>query len=218
VVSIWLSVVGHGEVPGIDQAEPDAAGDGRGDVGERQLHLVVLQRSLVRFDGSLVLQDNLFFVVEGLFGYRIARPGILVALKVHLGLGQQVGVPVQVPLGGEHVGLVGPGIDLDQGLAAVDDLTFTVADLADDAGYLADNGGGIDRGNGADGVQVDTDVALFGDSGVQGDGAAPSAPAAAAGRRRGLFAVHDPPEKQGEQDQDDRPDQDAHPPGATWGR
>ena len=31
---------GRGQVAGIDQAQTDAAGDGRGDVGKAQLHLV----------------------------------------------------------------------------------------------------------------------------------------------------------------------------------
>ena len=173
---------GYGEVARIDQAETDAAVNGRGDVGVSQLYLVVLQGALVGFDRALVLQDELLLVVQGLFRDRVARPGILVALEVHFGLGQQVGVPVQRPLGGEHVGLVLPGIDLDQELAALDQLTFTVANLGDDTGYLADQGGGIDRGDGADGVQVDADVAFFRGPDIQGYGAAEGAsPAAATG-------------------------------------
>ena len=208
----------RGQVARIDQAETDAAVNGRGDVGVTQLHLVELQGSLVGFDGALVLQDDLFLVFQGLFRDGIARPGILVALEVHFGLGQQVGVAVQVSLGGEHVGLVRPGIDLDQGLAAVHQLPFTVVHLGDDTGYLADQGGGIDRGDGADGVQVDADVAFFRGSDVQGDGAALGASPAATSRRGGLLAVHDPPEEQAKEDQDDHPDQDAHSRGATWRR
>ena len=208
---------GHGQVARIDQAETDAAVNGRGDVGVSQLHLVELQGPLVGFDGALVLQDDLFLVFQGLFRDGIARPGILVALEVHFGLGQQVGVAVQLPLGGEHVGLVLPGIDLDQGLAALDQLPFTVVHLGDDTGYLADQGGGIDRGDGADGVQVDADIAFFRGSDVQGYGAAQGAPPAAATAAAGACLrcmTHQKSRPKRARMID--PDQDANPRGATW--
>ena len=53
-------------------------------------------------------------------------------------MGEQVRVALERSLGSEYVGLEGPGIDLDQGLAAVNQLTFAVVHLGDDTGYLAD--------------------------------------------------------------------------------
>ena len=47
---------------------------------KRQLHLVVLQSSLIGFDRALVLQDELLLIVERLLGDGIPRPGVLVAL------------------------------------------------------------------------------------------------------------------------------------------
>ena len=70
----------------------------------------------------------------------------------------------------------------------MDQLAFAVANLGDDAGDLADQGGRINRGHGADGVQVDPDAACFRGGHVQGDGATGSAssppPPAAAGAWR----------------------------------
>ena len=193
-------------------------GNGRGDVGKAELYLVKLQGSLVGLDGSLVLQDDLFLVVQGLFGDGIPRPGVLVTFQIHLRLSQQVGVLLQGPLGGEDIGLEGAGVDLDEGLAAMHQLPFFVPDLADHAGDLADDGCCIHRGYGADGIQVDPDAALFGGRGGQGDGAPGGGPAAASGRCRGGTVVHDPPEEQGKEEQDDHPHQDADAPGALRGR
>ncbi len=83
-----VALRGRGQVTGIDQAETDPAGDGRGDVGKAQLHLVELQSALIGFDRSSVLQDDLLLIVQRLFGDGIARPGVLVALQVHFRLGR----------------------------------------------------------------------------------------------------------------------------------
>src|SRR5271156_5621857 len=73
-----------GQVAGVDQAKTHTAVDGRSNVGEIQLHLVELQSSLIGLDQSLVLKNEFFLVIQGLFRDGIARPGILVAFQIHL--------------------------------------------------------------------------------------------------------------------------------------
>ena len=110
------------------------------------------------------------------------------------------------------------GSILDQEVAFVDELPFTVVDRGDDAGDLADHGGGVDRGDGANGVKEDVDVALLGGFDVDGDGAAPGSATASGGWGGGGFAVHDPPEEGQEEQKDDHPDDDAHPAGSLGRR
>ena len=62
------------------------------------LHLVVLHRSLVVLYGALILQDELFLVVQGLLGNGVACPRRAVAFQVHLCLGEHIFVSLQRPL------------------------------------------------------------------------------------------------------------------------
>ncbi len=113
------------------------------------------------------------------------------------------------------MGLVGPRIDLNEGLPPVHHLTFAVTNLTNYTGDLADDGIRINRSDGADSVEVNTDVALF--CGRDGEGNRPANGAAPAGgsHRRRLAVVQGPPEKQAKGEQDKKPDQYANRAGAV---
>ncbi len=68
---------------------------------------------------ALVLQHELFLVFERLARDGILRPGILIALQVHLRFGQQILVALERALRLLELCLVGPRIDIDQRIALV---------------------------------------------------------------------------------------------------
>ena len=68
-----------------------------------------------------------------------------------------------------ELGFVGPGIDFDQRLAFADHLSFAIVDRDDPSGDLAVEADGRDGGDGAQGVDVDTDVALANRGRLDGD-------------------------------------------------
>ena len=82
-----------------------------------QLHLVVLNAALIVLDGALVLQHQLFLIVDGLRCNGIFCQGIAVALQIHLRLGQYVLVALQRPLCLQQRRLIGARIDVDQRIA-----------------------------------------------------------------------------------------------------
>src|SRR5208282_6653675 len=79
----------------IHQPQADAAGDGSSDMAEVDLDLVILHRSLIVFYGALVLQNQLFLVIQDLLCDRVARPRGTIAFKIHLRLCEDALVPLQ---------------------------------------------------------------------------------------------------------------------------
>ena len=86
-------------------------------MAEVDLHLVVLHRALIVLDRALVLQHQLFLVVQDLLGDGVAPPGGAVALEVHLRLREHILVALQRPLRLQQRGAVGTRIDIDQRIA-----------------------------------------------------------------------------------------------------
>ena len=83
-------------------------------------------RALIDLHRTFVLQNNFFLVVQLLLGDGIARPGIAIALHVHLGLRQQTRIPLERSLCLQQLGAIWARVDLNQRLAAMHDLSFPV--------------------------------------------------------------------------------------------
>ena len=177
-------------------------------MAEGDLHFVVLHRAFIDLDRSLVLQHDLFLIVERLLGNAVFRPRIAITLQVHLGLFQDVGVAFKRPLSLHELRLEGPRIDVDQRLALANQLAFRVVDLAHQSRDFTGNRVGINRSDRANRIQIHADVSLLRGCGRKGDGTAESAP-----RRSGALAVavmtqHQPknnPENQQDRDPHERP-------------
>ena len=86
-------------------------------MAEVDLNLVVLHRSLVVFYRALVLQHELFLVIQDLLCNGVARPRGTVAFQVHLCLGEQILVSLQRPLRLQKRGAVRTRIDIHQRIA-----------------------------------------------------------------------------------------------------
>ena len=111
----------------IHQPQTHAAGDGSGDVAVVDLNLVKLHRSLVVLYGALVLQHELFLVVQDLLCNGVARPRGAVAFQVHLRLGEQILVSLQRALRLQERRAVRTRIDVNQRIALLYQLTLLVS-------------------------------------------------------------------------------------------
>ncbi len=195
------------QISGIDQAKPNPAIDGRSNVAIGHLHLVILQGALIVLDGALILQDEFFLVFESLSRNGVALPGVLIALQIHLGFRQQILIALQSTLRLHHLRLIGSGVEIDQRVTLMNQLTFAIMHCRDDAGDLRGNRIGVDRGNGADRLQVHADAAQLGSS--RGDRYRAEHGVTAAGlrgRRSSRSVPQDYVKQSGEQQQNHDPD------------
>ena len=145
------------------------------------LDLVELHRSLVVFYRALLLQHELFLVIHDLLCNGVACPRCTVAFKVHPCLGEQILVSLQGPLRLQERCAVRAGIDVDQRIAFTYPLTLLVLHGDDEAVHLTGNQIGIGRGDRADCVKVDADVAFSSRRARNGD------PRRAAAQQRRCF-------------------------------
>ena len=127
-----------------------------------ELNLVILHGALIVLYSALILEHDLFLIVEQLLVDGILRPCIAIAVHIHLGLGKNVGISLQRALGFEQLRLVGAGIDVDQRIAFLDELPFCVMYRGEDAAGLRGDVGGVDRGDGPDGIEIYADAAFRG--------------------------------------------------------
>src|SRR5258707_15871001 len=86
--------------------------------------------------------------------------------------------------------MVGTRINVNQGIALADELRLFVVNIGDDAIHLAGDRSGVNGRDGADGIEVDTDVALPCGCGDESDGAA-STSRRFCGRRGCVALAHD---------------------------
>ncbi len=111
-------------------------------------------------------------------------------------------------MGLEQGGLVGTSVNVDQGVAFADELAFFVMDSGDDAVDLAGDRSGVNRSDGADGIEVDADVALLGGCGDEADGPAATSRGFCRGRG-GVALAQDEIKSAGEYQEDNNPHEDA---------
>jgi len=72
------------DVARIDEAQSDSAGDWRDDVAIVHLDLIEAYDAFIEFERALLLEDDLFLIIEGLFGNGLAIPGFVITQKIHL--------------------------------------------------------------------------------------------------------------------------------------
>ena len=126
-----------------------------------ELYLEKLKVALVALDLALILQYQFLLVVELLFWDCVARPRCAVPFQIHLRLGQDIDVPQEGTLGLQYLRLKGTRIDIDQGVAFVDDLPFDVVDCGHESIHLSGDGRSVDGRDRTDRFQVDADVAFL---------------------------------------------------------
>src|SRR5580700_4629871 len=81
-------------VAGIDEPQTNLAGSGSCDVTVAKLDLCILHLTKVVFDGSFILNHDLFLVVENLLCNRVRSEGLPVASKINLRLFENSAVVV----------------------------------------------------------------------------------------------------------------------------
>ena len=151
----------YNHIAGVYQAQADAAGKRRGDMAPAELHLEKLKVALVALDLAFILQYQFLLVVELLFWDCVASPRCAVAFEIHLRLGQDIDIPQEGALGLQYLRLKGARIDIDQGIAFVNDLTFDVVNGGDESVHLSGDGRSVDGRDRTDRLQVDADAALL---------------------------------------------------------
>jgi hypothetical protein len=138
--------------------------------------LVVLYR-------AFVLAHQFFLVVENLFGDGVARPCLLVALQIHLGLGEKIFVPLERALRLHEHGAVGARVYVNQRVARRDALAFGKVHAEDYSRDLRGDRSRVHRSDCADRVQINADIAFLRRGGGDGDAGGANL------RGRGFFGV-----------------------------
>ena len=123
------------------------------------LHLVILDRAFIVLHCALILEDDLLLVLEGLARNGVLCPRLLVAFEVHLRLGEQILIPLEDSLRLRQLGLVRPRIDVDERIALLDVLAFSIVHSSDHARDLSGDGIRVDRRYGSNRVKVDSNAA-----------------------------------------------------------
>lgn len=126
-----------------------------------ELHLIEIQSALVGLDEPFILENELLLIIELLLRDSVFGPGCAIPFEVHPRLGKDVGISLKVTFGSRYLCLVLPRVDIHQRVALADHLPFTVVDAGKHSGHLVVNRGCVDRGDGTDRIEVNTDVALL---------------------------------------------------------
>ena len=125
-----------------------------------QIYFRVLHLALVILDGSFVLEDSLFLVVDLLFGDGVLRKCGLIPAQVDLSFIQQGLIVSQLSFDLSQLSLIGPRIDIQQRIALMNQLAFTIVDVNDLSLHAAGDGVGVDGSDGAEGVDIYADVSF----------------------------------------------------------
>ncbi len=153
-------VIGGDEVADVDLTQTDAAGNRRADLGEFEIELGVVDRCLIGLDRAQILPHQRFGGVEGLFGDAVFFIQPTITLDVDLGVFQLRLILQQRAFGLEQSILVRTRIDLGQQVARLDHLPFFEMNLHQFAAHPAAHVDGIERGDRAQCLVIQREVAL----------------------------------------------------------
>ena len=192
----------------VDLAQSDAAVERRQDVAILQVDLGGLDRGGIGFHRALILRDQRDLRVERLARHRVLRGQPLVAREIDLRALQQRLVARQIALGLRQRRLIGPRVDLGDQIAFLDLVAFLEIDLDQIAADLASDRDGRERGDGAERIEIDSDVALA--DGLRHDRHRRRV-AAAAPLRLGCGLVLGPPDDAGDDQQQHEAGRDKAP-------
>ena len=93
-------------VAGVHEAQSNASGEGRGDVGIGYLQLRIVHLTLIKLHRAFELVDRGHLGVELLLGDRVLAVSNLIALQVNAGIFQQGLVAGQLALDLGELGLI----------------------------------------------------------------------------------------------------------------
>src|SRR5277367_4495081 len=146
-------------IPGIYQAQADAAINGRFDGGIVKIRGGAGDGALIILYGAFVLLHGLRLIVELLFGDCISIERQLVTVQINARFAEQSFVMRQSSFGLGQRGLIGARINLDQYVALANHLTFGVIDADDLSVHAAGDGGRINGCDGSKSVDINADGA-----------------------------------------------------------
>src|SRR6267154_2683899 len=156
----------------VDQPQTNPPGSVICDVTVAKLDHCILHLTKVEFDGSLVLNHDLFLVVENLLCDSVRSEGLLVASKIDLRLAQNSAVVIQETFCLLQLCLVGTRINIDQRVAFLYHLPLGIVHCKDLTAHLAEH---VYRRNWrycAEGIDVHAHIASIGCAGANDDGMA----------------------------------------------
>jgi hypothetical protein len=125
-------------------------------VGDVELRGV--QQTLIVFDRAFILGNQRALGGKLLFRNGILREQRFITGQVNAGVGEQCLVPNELALGLNHDGFVGSGVDFDKRVALMNVVAFFEVHAEQLAIDPALDGYGIDRGDGAESGNVNSDV------------------------------------------------------------
>src|ERR1700746_978399 len=126
------------------------------------LYLIKVNGTLIKFYGTLLLQDEFFLIVQNLFWNGPACPRVTVPLCVHSPHGQNALVTFEGTLSLQKGGAVGTVVDINQRIAFVNDLSFFVVHCGNYSVDLASDGRCVDWCDRANRIQIDSNIAFLG--------------------------------------------------------
>ena len=156
------------EIAGVDPAQTGAAGDGGFDAGVGELQPGVVDLGLIGGDGALALGDERLLDVELLLRDEVLRVEISDTLEIAAGAFEAGDVLAELSFGLGEADAVGCGIDFGEHGALFDALTFFEGDAEELAVDLGFDGDGIERGDAADGLEMNGQVFAAGGDGAHG--------------------------------------------------
>src|SRR5262249_30719577 len=147
------------DVSRIHETQTNASGNGRRDLGVGEIDLDGSDLALIVFYGAFELMDRSDLRIELLFGNRVLAVGGLITSEVEVRVFEECLVALVHTFNLYELGLERSRIDHRQHIALFDHLAFAIVDAHQLTINAALDGHRVKRGNGAQGVDVDADVA-----------------------------------------------------------
>src|SRR5258708_39492559 len=132
------------------------------------LNLIKLNQALVEFYCALLLQNELFLIIQSLFRYSSPCPRLAIPLGVHLPLCQKAFISVEGSLSLQQSRAIGAIVNINQRVAFANNLPLFVVHCSDDSVDLAGDGGGVNRSDGANRIEINSDIAFLRACGYDG--------------------------------------------------
>src|SRR4029077_16866400 len=149
------------DVPGVDEAQADAAADRRGDAGICQLQLGVVDLTLIGRDSAIKLPNQRGLSVELLLGDHAFLEKKLEALKIDFRIFALCLVFSELPQRLPKLYLERPRIDLREKISLVDELAFLERDTDELTIDTAANRDGVEGSDGAKSIEINGQIAAL---------------------------------------------------------
>src|SRR6266849_724388 len=150
------------DVADIDEAQPDAAADRRGDAGISELKFGVVDLTQIRRDGPIKLTDQCGLGIQLLLGNDAFLKKKLESFEIHFSVSALGLILGELPQRLRKLDLEGTRIDLCEKIAFVDELAFLKRHSYDLPIHAAANRDGVEGGDSANAIEIDGQVATLG--------------------------------------------------------